>query len=152
MRFLFITVYLANLRFAVERRERGSLPTCRAARSQVAGWLAAARTPKKKKKSSSRLLRKKRGTVGPRERWITKVDFPLRREEGISSSPIPSDPIPLPLRRLHHVRRPPPSLSSSFLSHPFPPALRLEDLEWDDYRRENLEGELRYRSSSTDSI
>lgn len=45
----------------------------------LAGWLAAARAPKKKK-SSSRLLRKKRGTVGPREHWITKVDFPLRQE------------------------------------------------------------------------
>lgn len=59
-------------------------------------------------------------------------------EERISSSPIPSDPPPPPT-----PRRPPPSL---FLSHPFPSALCLEDLEWDDYRRENLEGELRYRS------
>lgn len=108
---LFISVYLSSCPSS-RRDPKGSLPTFRTAQSQVAGdcW----RTPKKK--SSSRLLRKKRGTVDPRERWITKVDFPLCRKnkfvahiplrilrwEGISSS-------------LYHLRRRPSSFPTRFL-------------------------------------
>lgn len=111
------------------RYERKS-STQRAVKSQVA-----ARNPKKK--SSSRLLCKKRGTVGPRERRITKVDFPLRRRNKFVA---------------HSHRHPssrysppgePPRRRSPFYPA-FSSTLYLEDLEWDDYRRENLEGEPRH--------
>lgn len=106
---LFIPVYLSSCPSS-RRDPKESLPTSRTAQSQVAGDCQ--RTPKKK--SSSRLLRKKRGTVDPRERWITKVDFPLRRKNKFVAH--------IPLRwggwisfSLYHLRRRPSSFSTRFL-------------------------------------
>jgi len=92
-------IYRRALRAATIRKE-----ALRLSERCGAKWLAAARIPKKK--SSSRLLRKKRGTVGPRERWITKVDFPLRQRNKF---------VVHPLRSFRYTRRRHPFFPTRFL-------------------------------------